>query len=82
MTSDHPEAPIQPSFEARAAQAQCDVITELHAAERRIAMIYTMLLVEPMDGHRPEARRLMAILESLRALNKLYPPITPRTHKG
>ncbi|QQO01340.1 hypothetical protein [Pseudomonas sp. SW-3] len=79
MTGQPQEANLQPpSFEARAAKAQLGVLAELHAAEERIALIYGTLLVEPMDGQRPDARRLFAILESLRALQKLYPPVTLR----
>nr|WP_312159413.1 hypothetical protein [Pseudomonas juntendi] len=77
MTATSQATPTQPSFEARAAQAQRDVQAELNTAEQRIAQLYTALLVEPKDGHSPEARRLMAILDSLRNLQKLYPPITP-----
>lgn len=77
MTGQPQEVHEQPSFEARAAQAQREVLAELDASEKRIGLIYTALLVGPADGRRPEARRMFAILESLRALQKLYPPITP-----
>ena len=79
MTGQPQDANLQPpSFESRVALAQLGVLAELHTAEERIALIYCTLLVEPMDGQRPDARRLFAILESLRSLQKLYPPITLR----
>lgn len=82
MTGQPQEAPVQLlSFEARAAQAQRDVMRELKAAEKRIGLIYLALNAEKDDGRRPDTRRLYAILESLRTLQKLYPPITP-SRKG
>lgn len=79
LTEQPPAIPLVP-FETRAAEAEPAVLGELHGAERRIAKIYTDLLVEKTDGRQPGARRLFAILESLRSLQKLYPPITPRTN--
>lgn len=79
LTEQPQTAPLVP-FETRAAEAEPGVLAELHGAERRIAKIYTDLLVEKTDGRQPGARRLFAILESLRSLQKLYPAITPRTN--